>query len=275
MTFLELCGRLAGAGISDCKREAALLLEHFCGRPLGALDQETDYENRALDEAVKKRCRHEPLQYLLGKWEFYRQTYFVSPDCLIPRSDTEVLVEEAIRVLPKNAVFADLCTGSGCIGISILCERPDTRCLALEKFPKTLALAQKNARLNGVSERFTPCLADLLTEGDEKLSREAPFDAILSNPPYIERAIIPTLSPEVRAEPIAALDGGEDGLLFYRTILQFSKFLKPGGRMLLEIGYDQAEAVTSLAKEAGFSEIRVIKDLGGNDRVVSLVYMGA
>lgn len=275
MTFSQLCTRLENAEISDAKREAALLLEHFCGRPLCALEDETDYASKALDRAVKKRCQHEPLQYLLGKWDFYHQTYFVTPDCLIPRSDTEILVEEAIRVLPQGACFADLCTGSGCIGISILCERPDTRCMAIDKFMRCVFLAIRNAVYNRVSDRFHASAIDLFADAEIRFSLIEPFDAIVSNPPYIPSAVIPALSPEVRAEPVAALDGGEDGLKFYRKILSFSKFLKPGGRMLLEIGYDQADAVTSLAKEAGFSEIRVIKDLGGNDRVVSLLWQGA
>ena len=274
MTFSELCARLRKAGIEDDRREAALLLEHFCARPLSSTDDE-DYKSADLERAVASRCQHTPLQYLLGKWPFFRQTYFVSPDCLIPRSDTEVLVEEAIRVLPQGAYFADLCTGSGCIGISVLCERPDTSCYAVDKFFKTVCMAIQNAAAQGVGDRFHAHQIDLFEDADIRFSLIAPFDAILSNPPYIPSAVIPTLSPEVQAEPVAALDGGEDGLAFYRKILTFSRFLKPGGRMILEIGYDQAEAVTELAKHAGFTEIRVLKDLGGNDRVVSMIYPGA
>ena len=269
MTFSELCKRLKNAGVENDKLEAALLLERFCERPHSAVD-ERDYESAELDRAVKERCAHKPLQYILGKWDFYRQTYFVSPDCLIPRSDTEVLVEEAIRVLPQNAYFADLCTGSGCIGISIVCERPDTNCYAVDKFFSTVCLANQNAIYHRVQDRFCAHEIDLFVDCEMRLSLLARFDAILSNPPYIPSNVIPTLSPEVRAEPSAALDGGEDGLVFYRKILSFSKFLKPGGLMLLEIGFDQADAVTKLAKAAGFSEIRVLKDLGGNDRVVSM-----
>ncbi|MBQ7172697.1 MAG: peptide chain release factor N(5)-glutamine methyltransferase [Clostridia bacterium] len=270
MTEREICKRLREAGIEDPSREAALLLAHFCGRTSPDFEG-IDYEDKRLQKAVDARCQHTPLQYLFGEWPFFRQGYLVSKDCLIPRSDTEILVEEAIKVLPESAYFADLCTGSGCIAVSTLAERVDTSCVALEKFPKTLDLAKKNAARNQVEERFFPLCADLLTkEGVEKLAKKAPFDAILSNPPYIRSSVIPTLSDEVQAEPHAALDGGEDGLVFYRAILSLRNLLRPGGRMLLEIGYDQAEAVTSMAKEAGFSEIRVIKDYGGCDRVVSL-----
>lgn len=268
MTEREICKRLRDAGIESPAWEAALLLEHFCGRA----GDENDVQSPELERALAARCRREPLQYLLGEWEFYRQSYLVSSDCLIPRSDTEILVEEAIRTLTQKAYFADLCTGSGCIAISTLAERPDTSCVALEKFPKTLDLATQNAKRNHVSERFLPLCADLLAEdGLRALAEKAPFDAILSNPPYIRSSVIETLSDEVKAEPRVALDGGEDGLTFYRTILSLKGFLKPGGKMLLEIGYDQAAQVVSLAKEAGFTEIRVIKDYGGCDRVVSMI----
>jgi release factor glutamine methyltransferase len=206
----------------------------------------------------------------LGEWEFYRQTYEVTPDCLIPRADTEILVETAIRILPIGAHFADLCTGSGCITISTLAERPDTRAFALEKFPATLALAQRNATKNEVDARFCGILADVLSP-TPFWEKDAPFDAILSNPPYIPTKDIDTLSPEVHAEPSAALDGGEDGLLFYRAILKnYTPLLKKDGFFLFEIGFDQADDLISLGREHNFAHIRVIRDFGGNDRVVYL-----
>ena len=119
MTYREICGQLKDAGIDNSDLEAALLIERFCGEEHAAFE-EFDYKNQELETALKKRCEHVPLQYLLGKWGFYRQSYFVSPDCLIPRSDTEILVEEAIKVLPNGARFVDLCTGSGCLLLALM-----------------------------------------------------------------------------------------------------------------------------------------------------------
>ncbi len=271
MTYRELCDKLKSGNIENSEWDAACLLSHFCSIPLPSLysDTERDYPiSKELEKAIERRLSHEPLQYILGEWEFYRQTYEVSPDCLIPRSDTECLVEEAIRRLPKNALFADLCTGSGCIAISTLAERPDTRAYALDKFPATLALAERNARRNGVRDRFEPLCEDVLLP--PSLPSES-LDAILSNPPYIATRELDSLSPEVHAEPTAALDGGEDGLLFYRAILtNWSHVLKKDGLILFEIGYDQAQALTALGHAHGFRSILVKQDLGGNDRVVIL-----
>lgn len=268
MTYSEIFNRLKDAGIETADWESALLVEHFCGvdATLARMDVEHVYENQALLDAVERRAARYPLQYILGEWSFYRQTYCVTPDCLIPRSDTEILVEEAIRVLPSGARFADLCTGSGCIAVSVLAERPDTSAVAVEKFEKTLEVARKNAVKNGVDARFTPLLADVLEPLPFETER---FDAILSNPPYIVRSVLEELSPEVRAEPQVALDGGEDGLIFYRRILELhTKHLTPDGLILLEIGYDQAAEVLALGAECGFTDGRVLRDFGGNNRVV-------
>lgn len=268
MTYSEICQKLREAGIETAEWDAALLVEHFCGvdATLARMDPDSAHDSAELDLAVEKRAARFPLQYLLGEWAFYRQTYRVTPDCLIPRSDTEILVEEAIRTLPQNARFADLCTGSGCIAVSVLAERPDTRAVAVEKFPKTLELATENAARNGVGERFTPMLADVLT--DLPFAEGERFDAILSNPPYIATGELSSLSKEVKAEPAVALDGGEDGLIFYRRILELhAKHLTPDGILLFEIGYDQAASVLALGAECGFLDGRILKDLGGNNRV--------
>ncbi len=270
MTYREACARLARAEIENGEWDAACLISHFAHVDLGAvpLDPDRDYPSPALLSALRRRAAHEPLQYILGTWDFYRQTYFVSPDCLIPRADTEILVEEAIRRLPRGAHFADLCTGSGCIAVSTLAERPDTTAMALEKLPQTLALAQKNAAYNRVTDRIDLRLADVL---EPPCFPDACFDAILSNPPYIASHDLDGLSPEVKREPRAALDGGEDGLLFYRAILtNWAKTLKPDGFFLFEIGYNQAEAVTALAHASGFSDVVLLRDLGGRDRVLRI-----
>lgn len=271
MTYRQICARLESAGIENAPHDAALLVEHFCGIPYSAvpLDPDRDYDAPPLTEAVNRRATRYPLQYILGEWWFYRQTYEVSPDCLIPRSDTEVLVEEAIRLLPKKAVFADLCTGSGCIAVSVLAERPDTNAVAVDLYPNTLAVAERNASKNGVQDRFVPILDDVLSP---TCTKKTPiFDAILSNPPYIRSAVLDELLPELSAEPAAALDGGEDGLVFYRKILEnFADRLAPNGFFLFEIGFDQADALLALGRAHGFASGRVIRDLGGCDRVVFL-----
>lgn len=272
MKFSELCLRLRAAGIESAEWEAQLLLEHFCGADsLSMLDTERDWTvSDAFEAAIVKRCERYPLQYLIGVWDFYRQTYEVSPDCLIPRSDTEHLVERAIRLLPPSARFADLCTGSGCIAISTLAERRDTTAIAVDKFENTLAMASKNATRNGVSERLELILSDVLAP-DCLPVEEGSLDAILSNPPYIRADVIPTLEAELSAEPRAALDGGESGLVFYEAILrECQKYLNPQGFFLFEIGYDQADALRELGERYGFSGFAVIRDFGGNDRVVHL-----
>ncbi len=269
MTYREICRRLHAAGVENPSWDTALILEHFCGIDATcAAIGETNYRAPGLEEAVQRREQHTPLQYILGEWQFFRQTYRVTPACLVPRSDTEILVQEAIKRLPKNAWFADLCTGCGCIAVSVLSERPDTRALGVDKFDNTMSLAVENAHRNGVADRFRGKLCDLM---NNTIAVDKPFDAILSNPPYIPTRELQKLAPEVQKEPTAALDGGEDGLSFYRRLMILEKdLLSPDGFMLLEIGYDQAKAVKTMGKEAGFTDIRVIKDYGGNDRVVYL-----
>ena len=270
MTYRQICTLLQDAKNENAEWDTLCLMEHFLSVSPSLLRAAPDrnYENADLENAVRRRLEHEPLQYILGEWDFYRQRYEVSPDCLIPRSDTEILVENAIRLLPIRASFADLCTGSGCIAISTLAERVDTTAVALEKFPATLELAERNAKKNGVDARFCGILDDVL-KAPEKIAERAPFDAILSNPPYIPTADIEELCPEVHAEPMAALDGGDDGLIFYRAILKnYAPLLKKDGFFLFEIGFDQANDLTALAKENNFAHVRVIRDLGGHDRVV-------
>ena len=272
-SYLTLTRALELAGIEEAADEAALLLLRYAGVSRVSLMLERDrlYDSPSLEDAVRRRLAREPLQYILGEWEFFGLPFTVSPHCLIPRPDTECLAEEAIRRIPKGGRFVDLCTGSGCIAVATLANRPDLEGVALELYPETLALAVQNAADNGVSARFTPVQADLLDGGTEALQVFAPFDAILSNPPYIPSSVIPQLSPEVRREPHAALDGGDDGLTFYRAILQrYAALLAPGGLLLLEIGYDQGDALRELCRTyLPSAEVEVLRDLGGNDRVVA------
>ena len=271
-SYRTLTRALALAGIEEAADEASLLLMRYAGASRVSLLTERDrlYDLPSLEEAVRRRLTREPLQYILGDWEFFGLPFTVSPHCLVPRADTECLVEQAIRLIPQGGRFVDLCTGSGCIAVATLANRPDLTGIALELYPETLALAIRNAADNGVAARFTPVEADLLSGGDESLKPLAPFDAILSNPPYIPSAVIPGLSPEVQREPLAALDGGEDGLLFYRAILQrYAALLAPRGLIILEIGYDQGDALRALCRaHLPSAEVEVLQDLGGCDRVV-------
>ena len=270
MTYRELCHRLSEGGIDCAEREATILAEHFCGISPASLlaDPNRELDGEAISSAVARRLTREPLAYILGEWPFFEETYWVSPDCLIPRPETELLVEQAIALLPQNGHFADLCTGSGCIAVSTLCHRPDCRATAVDLFPRTAALAQKNARRNGVSDRLRVCVGDVLDP--LCLSDDGPFDAILSNPPYIRTHAVDGLEPELFHEPRAALDGGDDGMRFYRHIVSaLSRRLKPNGLFLFEIGYDQETDMLSLADTHALC-CRILPDLSGNPRVAIL-----
>lgn len=252
MTFDEICEALRAAGIENYRNEARLLLDELGSCP------------KKLESAVEKRLSGYPLQYIIKKWWFWDCELEVNESTLIPRADTETVVERALKILPPNARFADLCTGSGCIAVALLHARCDLIADAYELYPETLDVAERNAEKNHVSDRFYPILGDVMQKdllGDKK------YDAIISNPPYIRNGVVDTLDREVLCEPRAALDGGIDGLDFYRAILDnFKNNLKADGCFIFEIGYDQREDIISLASECGMT-CTVFRDLGGNDRV--------
>lgn len=267
MTYQELCARLEQAGIDNAQTEARILLAHYCHVSAAELPfrKREDFASCALQQAVARRVAREPLQYILGEWEFFGMPFAVSPDCLIPRADTEILVERAITLIPSGATFADFCTGSGCIGVTVLHHRPDTRAVLIDAFAPTLQMAEQNSKKHGVQERAQLCLLDLLQPLDGAFP--AKFDCILSNPPYIPTQVVMELAPELAHEPQQALDGGEDGMCFYRHFLsQSAHVLKPGGFWLFEIGYDQEQAIGALAQSMGMT-CTVERDLGGNPRV--------
>lgn len=270
MTFKELVDKLQSARIESPRIEAEILFEHFLG--IGSaqipLVYGEDFQSDELSEAVGKRVKHTPLQYILGKWEFYGLEFEVNENCLCPRPDTEILVERAIGLLPSSARFLELCTGSGCISVSIIKARPDLSGIATDKFEKTLGVAKRNAKKHGLSDKLSFELSDLFD--DPKFLKEGTLDAIISNPPYIPRSEIQKLSDEVKKEPLAALDGGEDGLDFYRHITKnYAKYLKNDGIIAYEIGFDQDDALRKIAEENGFCT-EIIKDLGGQARVAIL-----
>ena len=263
MKYSELCKRLRDSGIENYLQEAEILIEEFCG----FVSDEAEYESEKLDRAIEKRCSGYPLQYIIGKWWFCRCEFEVGEDCLVPRPDTECAVEEAMKLLPNGASFADLCTGSGCIAISLLDLRRDLFGVAVELYPKTLEIAKRNAAKNSVEDRLSFIEGDVLAGG--VLGGEE-FDAIISNPPYIRTDVVDSLCGEVTYEPRAALDGGCDGLIFYRAIVEkYASNLKDGGFFIFEIGYDQAEDIRKIAERGGFC-CRIVKDLGGRDRVAIL-----
>ncbi len=254
MDIREIREKLTAAGIENAATEALWIKETI--------------PEQELPRAVARRAAHEPLAYIFGEWEFFREKYAVNENCLVPRADTELLVEKACAFLPKGARFLDLCTGSGCVAISTLATRRDTTAVALDLSRGALALARKNAETNGVAPRVEFVLSDVLRAPDAALVGK--FDAVLANPPYIAHAVLATLQEEVQKEPRMALDGGADGLDFYRAILRkWKSVLRPDGFFLLEIGYDQARSVGRIAADAGLS-CEVFADLGGNDRVVFL-----
>ena len=266
MTYKEAVDLLQKNGVESPAFDAAELFCRFAGASKSELfsDPHKSYSSTELADAVKKRCERIPLQYILGEWEFFGLPFEVSADCLCPRADTEITVEETLKRLPEGARILELCTGSGCIPIAICHERQDIRAVSTDLFPDTLTIAKRNAEKNRVADRITFIKSDVFSRALNEHPES--FDAIISNPPYIPTRDLSSLSPEVRHEPQAALDGGEDGLMFYREILGYYKrYLKPGGFIALEIGFDQAELIKALALENGFS-CDIIKDLGGNDR---------
>ena len=253
MTYDEIVSRLATAGIVDAEYEAALLIEHFCGIDRSALllRRREDLASPELEDAVARRAERFPIQYIIGEWYFCNQVYELSPDCLIPRPDTELLVERAAATVAKDGRFIDLGTGSGCISISLLASRPDLRGLAADISEGAIAQAKKNALRNGVSERLEFSQINML---DNKLWESGQvFDAIISNPPYIPTRQLADLDPELAHEPSRALDGGEDGLVFYRKIVENAhRILAPRGVILFEFALDQSYDIEAIAVANGY-----------------------
>jgi release factor glutamine methyltransferase len=223
-------------------------------------------ELAAFRSLIERRMAGEPTQYLTGVREFYNRPFKVDPRVLIPRPETELLVEAALHKLPKDGpgLALDVCTGSGCIAISLAAERPQATVMATDLSADACALARENAQALGVAERVTVLLGNLYAP----LPPDARFDVVASNPPYIASGEIPTLSAEVRREPHMALDGGPDGLVLIRKVIEGARrVLKPGGLLAMEIGETQGEAVKALLQAAGYDDARVEKDLERRDRL--------
>lgn len=270
------------AGITDARLDARLLLEFICHTSqhdliLHGNRQVSAEEQAAYEACIEKRSKHIPLQHITGEQAFMGFDFQVNEHVLIPRQDTEILVEEALKVLKSGMRVLDMCTGSGCILLSLLALSEGGTGVGVDISGEALKVAREN--LAGVSEQCGRQLkaefveSDLFTlfaEDNAVENAAVQFDVIVSNPPYIASAVIETLEPEVRLyEPMRALDGTADGLYFYKKITAESKaFLKKGGALLFEIGHDQGAAVSELMKESGFTGVTVRQDYAGLDRVV-------
>lgn len=216
---------------------------------------------------IQRRLAHEPTQYLMGTREFYGRPFAVDARVLIPRPETELLVEAVLRQLPKEAPsrVLDVCTGSGCIAVSIAAERPHASVWATDLMANALEVAKANAETLGVGTRVTFFEGDLLAA----VPAGPTFDVVVSNPPYVKSGEIATLQHEVRHEPRTALDGGTDGLDFVKRLaVDALPRVKPGGWLALEIGEDQGPATAALLTQAGWSDVRVDLDLERRDRLV-------
>lgn len=265
---------LKGKGFDEAKREAELLLAYVLGCKRVELfvrydEEPTDAERAKFKELINRRVAGWPVAYLLGTRDFYMLTFDVEPAVLIPRPDTETLVLEALnRLKPLTSPDAlDIGTGSGCIAVSLAHRKKDAKVTATDVSPDALAVARRNAAKHAVADRMTFLQGDLFAA----LPAGSTFDLIASNPPYIAQGEFAALAADVRDhEPRMALDGGPDGLAFYRRIANgVSGFLKPGGSLLLEVGYTQADAVRGLLAERSELEVGpAIKDSGGHPRVV-------
>ena len=255
--YLATRTALKNAGVEAYALEARLLVAYAVGKTKEEFVRDlrlytSDENEQKIAALLQRRIAGEPLAYLIGEWEFHGLPIVVTPDVLIPRMDTEVLVDAALRVLvgrKMNARILDLCSGSGCIGCALAHELPAARVVMVDISEEALAVSKENLRRNHQSR--TICL-------------------IVSNPPYVASMDILTLDSSVRDyEPLGALDGGEDGLMFYRAIVRhWTQILRPGGWLMFEVGEDQADAVMALMKDAKYTDVTALEDTAGIRRVV-------
>ena len=275
--YISLRNRLRDAGIEAAALEARLIAASAAGKSTEKLLRDmrfyaTDEVERRAEEMVQRRLAGEPVAYITGVWEFRGLPMEVSRDVLIPRVDTEVLAETAIKYLKDtgrlDARVLDLCSGTGCIGCAIAAELPRVRVVLSDVSPEAMEISRRNVSRNGLDGRISFLPADVM-----KLPplMTGSFDLVVSNPPYIPTVEIMTLDPSVRDyEPVWALDGGEDGLDFYRAILKnWHGVIRQGGELMFEVGEEQAERVKDLMRMAGLREARSVLDTRGVERVVT------
>lgn len=266
------CAKLSDCGIEDADFDARCLIEHC----LGINSSEFFINRNELTDSVKeseymsfisRRCKREPLQYIIGKWEFYSNSFFVGNGVLIPRPETEMLIDEAKKILDNkpDATVVDFCSGTGCIAITIAKMYPESKVFAVEKYDDAYSYIIRNIELNGV-ENVTVIKGDIF---DKNVIINIYPDLVISNPPYIRTADVSGLEPEVTSEPHTALDGGEDGYDFYKILTGywFKEYLKSGSSMLLECAEDQGNAIKEML--TGFAKsTEVLFDFNGLQRVV-------
>ena len=273
--YLEGRRRLREAGFAEYALEARRLLALAAGYADSELVARLPmYVGPGVEERMEgyleRRLRGEPAAYICGSWDFYGLPMVVSENVLIPRMDTEVLVDTALRFLRAgrpDAHILDLCCGSGCIGCALATRMPSARVVLGDISPEALSVARKNVALHKLRARCVCLDADAFSPPPIRMEG---YDMLVSNPPYIPAGEIPTLDPSVRDwEPIMALDGGEDGLDFYRAILKnWKSVLRDGGTVIFEVGEGQADPVRALMEEAGFDRTGAVKDTAGTERVV-------
>lgn len=258
------------AGIESSQFEAKELIRYFLSISEAEIysDVQKDFEPKdieQLESALKKRADGYPLQYIIGEWEFYGYRFKVGEGVLIPRADTETLIEAVKSLELKSPVITDLCSGSGCIAVTLEKEISGSEVYAIEYSDKAFSYLKKNIEIN--NSKVHAVLGDIF---DEKVILEMPLsDIIVSNPPYLTEKDMNNLQKEVHFEPEMALRGGSDGLDFYKKIVSlWKKKLKNNGYIVFEIGINQEEAVSKIFKENGFSDIKYVKDLSGIIRVV-------
>ncbi len=266
--------KLKAVGIEDSVYEAKIIIKHITGLTNSQIltdyaNELTEFQQNNLTAILRQREIRYPLQYILGEWDFYKYKFKVGVGVLIPRSDTEVLVEECCGYLQnkKSPKILDLCAGSGCIGISLACDFTESAVVLVEKYAEACRYIDRNVKLNGADNT-------LILEGDifDGVANTESYDLIVSNPPYIPPREMEIVSPETKFEPQTALLGGEDGLDFYRAIIKnYKSALKEGGMMAFEVGINEAERVSELLKSAGLKDIKITKDLNEIQRVVTAI----
>lgn len=266
--------KLKAAGIEDSVFEAKAIIRHITGFTNSEIltkytNELTEFQQNNLTVILRQREIRYPLQYILGEWAFYKYTFKVGVGVLVPRSDTEVLVEECAEYLKniEKPKVLDLCAGSGCIGISLAMDYPDSAVVLVEKYPEAKRYLDENITLNGAYNAMA-----ILGDVFEGTANTEKYDLIVSNPPYIPPKEMEIISPETRFEPQTALLGGEDGLDFYRAIIKnYKNSLKDGGMLAFEVGINEAQKVLALLEENGFQETKITKDLNSVERVVTAI----
>lgn len=266
--------KLKAAGIEDSVFEAKAIIRYITGFTNSEIltkytNELTEFQQNNLTVILRQREIRYPLQYILGEWAFYKYTFKVGVGVLVPRSDTEVLVEECAEYLKniEKPRVLDLCAGSGCIGISLAMDYPDSAVVLVEKYPEAKRYLDENITLNGAYNAMS-----ILGDVFEGTANTEKYDLIVSNPPYIPPKEMEIISPETRFEPQTALLGGEDGLDFYRAIIKnYKNSLKDGGMLAFEVGINEAQKVLALLEENGFQETKIIKDLNSVERVVTAI----